>query len=859
MAGTGVRLHAQQVTQREPVAEAASQQLGQGRSSAQDQLPQDPSADRFPSAVPVPDANAQTVVIESENRQTRSGSGKMVLDGGVSIRYGTYRIQADHIEYDEDTGDVEASGHLHVQGDGGSENINASHASLNIKTENGTFYDVAGSVGLKQTAKENVDVPGSSGLKQTTKTSVYTTNNPFLFTGRMVVKNGPQHFEIYDGTVTSCQLPRPDWQLVAGKFLVVDGKARAYRTTFKLFRVPLLFLPYVTHPTAPDERQSGILIPIIGQSSTKGLVLGEQIYFALSRNSELTVGAQYYSKRGWEQAANFRMRGLARNFLNARYSGLLDRGLVQTTTSPTGVTTTTVTNQGGEDFAFSGRKDLGTHSRVAADVEYLSSYIYREAFTESFNQAVSSDIVSYAYGTHAQNGYVASAEADRYQGLKIVSTGEQIRIIHAPLFQVESLERRVGTTPILWSATAQYAALKRTQGTPLAQTGFASNVVSRVDVHPRLSLPFALGGFHFRPSVGVRDTYYAESRVASPLPGPPPTERDTSLNRLVTEAEFELRTPVLERTFATSGLMTRLFGTEVKHTIEPELHYRYASGVDSFMQTLRFDDTDVVSNRNELEYGVTQRLFMRPSKTRPCETGELPVETGASCGGTRETMRWRVFARTYFDSSFGGVIINGRRNVLDSTLDLSGVAFLTDQRSVSPIVSELKVNATDHIDLEWDMNYDTHAGKFTQSNTFLNFHGGGLFGGVSHARLNAPGRFATSTGGTTTLTSLTSDFSQLRFLFGYGTPSKPGLSIATNMGLDLSAVQPQSTASHLVRAVQPQYAAAQVSYNWNCCGFSAEYRKYELGSVRNENAYRFNFTLANIGTAGTLRKAESLF
>ena len=56
-----------------------------------------------------------------------------------------------------------------------------------------------------------------------------------------------------------------------------------------------------------------------------------------------------------------------------------------------------------------------------------------------------------------------------------------------------------------------------------------------------------------------------------------------------------------------------------------------------------------------------------------------------------------------------------------------------------------------------------------------------------------------------------------------------------------------------------QYGALQTSYNWDCCGFSVEYRKYELGSVRNENAYRFNFTLANIGTAGNLRRAERLF
>jgi LPS-assembly protein len=56
-----------------------------------------------------------------------------------------------------------------------------------------------------------------------------------------------------------------------------------------------------------------------------------------------------------------------------------------------------------------------------------------------------------------------------------------------------------------------------------------------------------------------------------------------------------------------------------------------------------------------------------------------------------------------------------------------------------------------------------------------------------------------------------------------------------------------------------QYGGLQGSYNWDCCGFSVEVRKYELGSVRNETAERFNFTLLNIGTAGNLRRAASLF
>lgn len=811
----------QQVTPTAPVVQTAAVPLGADQPAMPAELPQAPSAERFPLAVAVPPPAEQKVVIEAD-KQSRNGD-RLLLQGNVSLTYGAYRVDADRVEYDEATGELEATGHLHASGANNSESINASHATVNIRTETGRFYDVHGSIGMRATARG----------------TMYTTDNPFLFTGRMVVKTGPAEFEIYDGTVTSCQLPRPDWQLAAAKFTLGGGKARAYKTTFKLLNVPIFFLPYATHPTKEGERQTGFLIPVIGQSSTKGFVLGEQIYFALSRSMDLTVGAEYFSRRGWQQSATYRYRGAGLNFVQGHYGGLLDRGFVQSVTDANGNTTNVFTNQGGEDVTLSGRYDLSDHTRVAADVEYLSSFVYRQAFTDNFNQAVSSDITSYVYGTHAVNGYVASLEADRYQGLKQVTTGQQIRIFRAPLLEAEALERHPGKSPLVWSVLTQFAALKRTQGTPTTN-GFATDFVGRLDVHPRMSLPFSLAGFRFRPVVGLRDTYYTRSRTPTLLPGPTPVEVQVPLNRLLTEAEIEVRAPILEKTYDT-GVFSRLLGLQARHTIEPELRYRYADGADDYLKTLRFDMTDVVTNKNELEYGFTQRLFLRPSRQHECDAGETPTETGATCGGTRETLRWRIVERTYFDDSFSNVLSIGRRNVLDNTLDLSGVAFLTEKRSVSPIVSEMKLSATDHFDVEWDMNYDTHAGKFTQSNTFIDFHAGNYFGGLSHARLNAPGRFQTGT-----TTSLTSDFSQLRVLMGYGTPTKQGLSVAANAGIDL-------------KLAQVQYGATQVSYNWNCCGLSVEYRKYELGSVRNENAYRFNFTLANIGTAGNIRRTERLF
>jgi LPS-assembly protein len=90
------------------------------------------------------------------------------------------------------------------------------------------------------------------------------------------------------------------------------------------------------------------------------------------------------------------------------------------------------------------------------------------------------------------------------------------------------------------------------------------------------------------------------------------------------------------------------------------------------------------------------------------------------------------------------------------------------------------------------------------------------------------------------------EFHQFRVLFGYGDLNKRGLSAATSVGFDTDNGS-------------LQYATAQASYNWDCCGLSLEYRRFALGSVRNENQYRFTFTLANIGAFGNLKRQERLY
>jgi LPS-assembly protein len=894
-------LHAQAVTSAlpPPTEPQAAAPTGQ----PQDELSTVPHAIVLPPAKP-----PQTAVLESDLPQSRHDD-IYTATGNVTLTYGDHILRADSVTYDQDSGETTADGHVDISGGANDEHIQASHGTYNIRTQTGRFYDVNGSVGFNSLAARPVAATTTnSGIASTSAARLpgYQNSNPFLFQGRIVVKTGPSDYTIYDGSVTSCLLPHPDWQLFARKISVDSDKAHAVGSTFRLLGLPLLFLPYVTHPVDSQERQSGLLIPVLGYSTasrgtgSKGLTIGEQVYLTLGRSADLTVGSIYYSLRGYAENGTFRYRGLGDDFFNAHFSALQDRGFVSTLSG-------LYTNQGGEDLTSSFRREFTPHVRAVGDVEYLSSYIYREAFTENFNQAVSTDITSIGYVTDQRSGFALTGRVDRYQGLKVVPTtttaGEEVKIFHVPSLDFTGLDHPIPGTPLLWSITASAAGLKR------VQPNFATaGVTERIDLRPELALPLAFAGWHVLSSAALRETAYSRSRMAPYTNVSTPVELNTPLSRSALDLHVDIRPPAIERTFAVPERWRALFGDEIRHTVEPEITYRDTRGINNFLGVLRFDDVDLASNTNELEYGVTQHLYFRPHaplapkpmpgcpakpampasgpplpETAPepdarpttdvngipnasATAPDQPTRTHVARSRTaidpcapsplappqREWFSWQLAQKHFFDQTFGGAVINGRRNILDTTLDFSGIAFLTEPRSISPLISKLRFRSSSHTDLEWDLDLDTGAKKITRSNTFLDIHEGKLFGGISYALLNAPGRFYTEVIDTTTnqatglTSSATSNFSQMRVLLGYGTPSQPGLSAAASAGIDLNLGS-------------AQYVTLQTSYNWNCCGLSVEYRKYDLGTVRDEGAYRFNFTLANIGTAGNLRRAESLF
>jgi len=174
-------------------------------------------------------------------------------------------------------------------------------------------------------------------------------------------------------------------------------------------------------------------------------------------------------------------------------------------------------------------------------------------------------------------------------------------------------------------------------------------------------------------------------------------------------------------------------------------------------------------------------------------------------------------------------------------VDLTAFAFLAAPRRLSPLISRLRIQPTPSAEVGWDLDYDFKNGRISASTTSLTYHVGQFsFTGIG-LYANFPGQILASNN-----VIGPSRFNQFRTQVQYGRSDKRGFSGAASFAVD-------------AQSAAVQYYIIQSTYNWDCCGINAEYRRIRLGTIRNENQYRISYSLANIGSFGNLLRKERLY
>jgi LPS-assembly protein len=747
-----------------------------------------------------------TADVETKDGDAYHFRGSAVIEGSLMI------LKADEIDYNQETGDAEARGHVYFQHFERNEIIVASRAKYNTQTEIGRF-----------------DQPrGYAKTKIQSNPGMLTSDNPFYFEGEYAERQGEKYI-LYNGMITGCVMPNPWWTLSGPKFdIIPDERALAYKAVFRLRKVPLFYAPIFRKSLEKEPRQSGFLTPNLGNSSRRGFFFGLGYFWAINRSYDVTYRVQDYTERGLAHHIDFRGKPTEKSDFDAVFYGVQDSGI---RLSPT-----VVQKQGGFNLQATGRAELGDGFSARGNINYLSSLLFRQNFTESFNEAVFSESHSVGFVTKHEGSFTFNAVFSRIENFQDNLPNDVILIRKLPEFQFSSRDHQLlgGILPIWGSFDSAAGLMYRSQAAAVTTYEDGSRAVEgklqteqfsrRASFEPRLMTALRFKNIQLIPSFAIHEIYYNQQFQQG-------TVVNRALVRNARDISLDVILPPIERIFKRKTWL----GDQLKHVIEPRATYRYISGltdrslvnnvkdsgssagvvnVSDYQRVIRFDQTDLLTDTNELELGLTQRLYAKRGDN------------------VDEIATLEVYQKRFFDPTFGGAVLPNQRNVVLSTVDLTGYTFLDQPRGYSPVVSILRISPRPGFGLEWQTDYDPLRSQVVNSGLNANYRRAKYFVSGGHNQVHSNPKLSPSA-------------NQVRGVVGYGDPNRRGWNSA------LSAI-------YDYKQQRMQFATVNLNYNTDCCGFSVQYRRFSFVN-RNENQFRVSFSVANVGSFGTLKKQERLF
>jgi len=707
-----------------------------------------------------------------------------VGNGQVVFEFPNATLKADTVDYDKEKDIATATGRVYYRDYENDEVLYASSATYSTETESGEFKDVRGYMKAKIVAR-----PG-----------VLTSKEPFYFEAARVEKM-PEKYVLHDSFITDCEMPRPWWTMNS---TTVDYYPRdhavAHNAVYHFRGIPVFYFPWFHKSLKTEPRKSGFLTPNIGNSSTRGFMFGVGYYQTLGRSMDVTYVLQDFTKRGYAHDVEFRGRPTQGSDFNLIFYGVQDRGVLQNGT---------LLKAPGYSITGTGGIKFGKGWVARASVDYLSSYLFHQQFTDSFTQAIISEAQSMGYLEKHFGAYTFDASASRTENFLNVTPGNSVEVRSLPETELNTGYQQLsgGPLPVYYSLHAGAGLFHRVQPRPQGQPApyyySTSQFSARADLEPSLATALHFAGFTLLPEATLHERYYTQT-ISNYVVS------STNLLRSAPEGKVDLIFPSIARIFNRKTI----FGDKLKHVIEPRVRYDYVTGVPDFNNTLLFDPSDLLTNTREMQFGLTNRIYAKRGNT------------------VSEIFSWDLSSKYYFDPTFGGALIPGQRNVFASELNLSGFSFLDGRRRTSPIVSTLRASPILGLSLAWQGDYDPDTQRIVNSSVSANvrFHRYFITAGSDQIRPNP---------------DIAPPANQFRSTFGFGDNNRKGWNAAFSMVYDY-------------RSSLLEYGIAQVTYNTSCCGFSMQVRRLDFGTVA-ENQYLASFSIANVASVGTLKKQERIF
>ena len=525
------------------------------------------------SAVP---GNASDPSGETQERAEKSGSAQT----GDEIR----------VEYESDTADIidlgkglRGKGHVRIATD----NAEFTADEIEYDVERNTFRATGlepGGVQMKRdggslTADEVIyDIESETG-------ELINCSGKFdqlIFRAPLVKRTGPNSAELVGGNVTTCDLDKPHYRVVAERMEVTDEQELVARSaTFYLGPVPILRVPRFSHTVG--ETRFPISIHT-GHKSELGYFLRTEYEFDVTEKFSGGVHADVYTDEGFGTGLDGSLRAVEGGETTFKtYMTTKERGraeIYHTQEMP---------------------HDLRAIMQLEqwTDEPFLDEFYYDElkqrTEPETFINLTRTrpyDIISLT-ARKRTNGFVEETE-------------------RLPELNVTFLERQIGATPFYYSVENSAGYLVDRPGEEHTLRNFTSGRISYAGRPTRwLSVV---------PFVGVDGTYYSDGLV---------------------EDDLYRTSPLSGVTFGTR--LHRVYGSRseqfsaFKHVVVPTLTYTYRPRPDVRTTEIHeFDAIDDVLGGNRIGFELDNLLLAKTSGGEQRQLARLTLYSGTDVTSERE-------------------------------------------------------------------------------------------------------------------------------------------------------------------------------------------------------------------------------
>lgn len=402
------------------------------------------------SAIPTP--TDKTVYIEAQVVEGKKDA-RIEAHGNVEMQQGTQKVFADHMIYEQSSGDLLATGSVRVEQPTGS----SSGPEFKMNTSSHVSEMKTPVFELKKNVQSNQKNARGSAM------SMHST--------------GANYYEYDHVSYTTCPAGSDDWFLHMSR-LDINRETQigtAHNAWVEFEGVPILYTPWASFPL-DGARHTGLLAPVYGSTTTGGTELTVPFYWNIAPNFDYTIAPRDMTKRGILIQNEFRFKG-EDSYGEINYDKLPNDHLTNTSRFHSTLTET---------------QNLGYGLRATVKLNRVSDSNYFKDLSTSLADVTQTQLLNEGVLSYGAGWLTASVKGQTYQSLDAA-------IPYQRMPQINLLAQKTINDATL-NMTDEYVDFRHPTLAEAQRTVLYPSVTYSLLNDP---------GFYLKPKLGVNYTQYA--------------------------------------------------------------------------------------------------------------------------------------------------------------------------------------------------------------------------------------------------------------------------------------------------------------------------------------------------------------